>query len=273
MRAERAVEYTECDGLRVAYERAGTGPPVVLLHGYVGDGVSTWRRQIDALADQFTVVAWDAPGTGRSSDPPESFGITGYADCLARFMSELRLERPHLVGLSFGGALAIAFAAQYVAIPKTLVLASAYAGWAGSLPPGAAEQRLSQALQLSQLSADDFVDALLPTMFSASTPAAVVEEFGASLRDFHPRGFRALAQACAADLRPALPHIVAPTLLVHGDNDLRAPLEVAEALRAAIRDSTLVILRGAGHCCNIEAPEDFNHEVRDFLLAQDSRTP
>jgi pimeloyl-ACP methyl ester carboxylesterase len=273
MRAERAVEYVECDGLRVAYERAGRGPPVVLLHGYVGDGVSTWRRQIDALADEFTVVAWDAPGAGRSADPPESFGVMGYADCLARFISELGLERPHVVGLSFGGTLAIAFAARHAAVPRTLVLASAYAGWAGSLPVGAAEQRLSQALQLADFSADDFVGTLLPTMFSASTPAAVVEEFGVSLRNFHPRGFRALADACAGDLRPALSHIVAPTLLLYGDNDLRAPLEVAEALHAAIKDSTLVLLPGVGHCCNIEAPEDFNREVRDFLLAQNSTTP
>jgi pimeloyl-ACP methyl ester carboxylesterase len=65
------------DGLRIAFERAGGGPPLVLLHGYVGDGPTTWRRQIDDLSDEFTVVAWDAPGVGRSSDPPESFGLAG----------------------------------------------------------------------------------------------------------------------------------------------------------------------------------------------------
>jgi pimeloyl-ACP methyl ester carboxylesterase len=59
----------QADGLRIAYERAGEGPPIVLLHGHVGDGRSTWRSQTDELADEFTVVAWDAPGAGRSSDP------------------------------------------------------------------------------------------------------------------------------------------------------------------------------------------------------------
>jgi pimeloyl-ACP methyl ester carboxylesterase len=263
------MESVECGELRVAYERAGTGPPVVLLHGYVGDGVPTWRPQIEALADDYTVVVWDAPGAGGSSDPPESFGIAGYADCLAQFIAEVGLDRPHVIGLSFGGALAIAFGGRHAAIPRTLVLASAYAGWAGSLPADVTEQRLSQALELSQLSADEFVRALLPTMFSPSTPREAVEEFGASLRTFHPAGFRALARACAEDVRPALGRIVAPTLLVYGDSDVRAPLRVAEDLHAAISTSTLVVLSGAGHVCNIEATDDFNREIRSFLAEHD----
>jgi pimeloyl-ACP methyl ester carboxylesterase len=87
------VERVDVDGLAIAYERAGTGAPMVLLHGYVGDGPSVWRHQIDALSDEYTVVAWDAPGAGGSPDPPETFGIAGYADCLARFIEVLRLGR------------------------------------------------------------------------------------------------------------------------------------------------------------------------------------
>ena len=249
------MEYVECGGLRIAYEREGVGPPLVLLHGYVGDGLTTWRRQIDDLSDEFTVVAWDAPGAGGSSDPPESFGVAGYVDCLARFISELGLERPHVAGLSFGGALAIAFAGRHCATPKSLVLASAYAGWAGSLPAEVTEQRFRQALQLSSLSPDDFVDALLPTMFSPSTPREVVEDFGTSLRAFHPAGFRALAHACAENVRPDLSRILVPSLLVYGESDARAPVGVAEDLRAAIAGSTLTVLPGAGHCCNLESPE------------------
>src|SRR2546426_12656175 len=100
------MEELDVDGLRIAYERAGDGPPLVLLHGYVGDGVTTWRRQIEGLSDEFAVVAWDAPGAGRSSDPPESFGMAGYADCLAGFVTGLGLERPHVAGLAVRGALA-----------------------------------------------------------------------------------------------------------------------------------------------------------------------
>jgi pimeloyl-ACP methyl ester carboxylesterase len=167
--------------------------------------------------------------------------------------------------------LALAFAARYPSVPATLVLASAYAGWFGSLTYDVADQRLRQALALSELSADEFVDALLPTMFSAEVSAQVVDEHGAAMRRFHPAGFRALSRASAEDLRPLLSRIVAPALLVYGDADVRAPIEVAERLRAALPRSTLVTLPGIGHCCNTEAPEDFNRAVRDFLRAHASK--
>lgn len=87
----------------------------------------------------------------------------------------------------------------------------------------------------------------------------------ASMLGFHPVGFRAMARASAEDLREVLTHIEVPTLLVYGDSDVRAPLPVAEDLHAAISGSTLVVLPGAGHLCNIEAPEEFSRAVRDFL--------
>jgi pimeloyl-ACP methyl ester carboxylesterase len=259
------MEMTEVDGLQIAYERAGDGPPLVLLHGYVGDGPTTWRRQIEGLSDEFTVVVWNAPGVGRSTDPPESFGMAGYADCLAGFIDGLRLDKPHVAGLSFGGALALELYHRHPAIPMTLILASAYAGWGGSLPADVAAQRLQQALVLADLSPDEFVGALLPTMFSEATPAESVDQFGAAMLGFHPAGFRAMARASAADLRAVLPTINVPTLLVYGDKDVRAPLTVAEELHAAISDSTLVVLPDAGHVCNIEAPEEFNRVVASFL--------
>jgi pimeloyl-ACP methyl ester carboxylesterase len=259
------MDTVEAAGLRIAYERVGKGPPLVLLHGYVGDGATTWRHQIDEFCDEFTVVAWDAPGAGRSADPPESFGIAGYADCLATFIDELALARPHVVGLSFGGALAIEFCGRRPTVPSTLILASAYAGWRGSLSPDAAEQRLQQALSLSELPSDAFVDTLLPTMFSDGTAAQTVEAFAAAMRQFHAAGFRAMARASAEDVRDMLPMIKVPTLLVYGDNDVRAPLTVARQLHEAIPPSTLVVLPKAGHVCNAEAPEEFNTAVRAFL--------
>jgi pimeloyl-ACP methyl ester carboxylesterase len=259
------MEQIEVAGLRIAYERAGAGPPLVLLHGYVGDGPTLWRPQLEALCDEFVVVVWDAPGVGGSSDPPESFGMAGYADCLAGFVDALHLDRPHVAGLSFGGALALELSRRHPGIPKTLILASAYAGWGGSLPAEAADQRLQQALRLADLSPDAFVGELLPTMFSEATAPATVDEFGASMRAFHPTGFRAMARASAEDLRAALPQINVPTLLVYGGEDVRAPLTVAHDLEAAISGSKLVVLPDAGHLCNVEAPDEFNTAVREFL--------
>jgi pimeloyl-ACP methyl ester carboxylesterase len=263
------MDIVEVDGLSIAYERVGSGPPLVLLHGYVGDGPTTWRRQLDELSDEFTVIAWDAPGAGRSSDPPPGFGLDGYADCLSTFLKELGSAAASVAGLSFGGILALGLQRRHREMSSALILASAYAGWAGSLPAEVAKNRLAQALALADRTPEDFADALLPTMFSKTMPPETVEAFRASMQAFHPRGFRAMARASAEDVRAVLPDVAVPTLLVYGEHDVRAPLTIAEALHAAISGSRLVVLRDAGHVCNIEAPDEFNDTVRDFL--HDSR--
>src|SRR5215213_4242939 len=74
--------------VRVAFERVGDGPAVVLLHGVLGDS-RMWRRRLDELCGEFTLIAWDAPGCGRSSDPPAGFRLPEYADCLAAFIDRL----------------------------------------------------------------------------------------------------------------------------------------------------------------------------------------
>ena len=259
------MDEVSVDGRRVEFERSGNGPAVLLLHGYVGDAHATWQPQLDALADQFTVIAWNAPGTGKSSVPPESFGMAGYADCVAGFVDALGLDRPHIVGLSFGGALALAFASRCPDKPASVVVVSGYAGWAGSLPAPVAEARLAQALRLSEMSGGTLADTLLPTMFASPPSVAVVDAFADSLRRFDAVGFRAMARASAEDLRPVLGGVIAPTLLIRGDRDERAPQPVADELHAALTGSTLVTMSGVGHVCNLEAPDDFNEIVRDWL--------
>jgi Predicted hydrolases or acyltransferases (alpha/beta hydrolase superfamily) len=155
------MDEVEVAGLRIGFERAGEGPALVLLHGGFSDS-RQWRRQLDSLSDEFTVVAWDAPGCGRSSDPPETFRACDYADCLAGFIEALGLGRPHLLGHSFGGMLALELYRLHPAVPRTLVLTATYAGWAGSLPPEVVEQRLQQVLQEADLPPEEVVPRYIP---------------------------------------------------------------------------------------------------------------
>jgi pimeloyl-ACP methyl ester carboxylesterase len=259
------MESVDLNGQRIAYVRSGSGPPVVLLHGVLADS-RVWRPQIDALSDEFTVVAWDAPGCGGSSDPPDDIGLSGYADRLAGFMDALGLRTPHVVGLSFGGTLAIELAIRHPGSARSLVLASAYAGWAGSLPPDTVRQRLDQALRESDLPADRFVPGWIPGLLTESAPADVVDATLQMMFDFHPAGYRAIALAMAsADLRAGLPTIRVPTLVLHAERDERAPRSAVEALHAGIRGSRLAVLGGVGHLSSAEAPDLFTSAIRGFL--------
>jgi pimeloyl-ACP methyl ester carboxylesterase len=252
-------------GGSIAYERRGDGPPLVLVHGWLSDS-RDWRPQLEALSDEFTVIAWDAPGCGRSFDPPEDYALHRYADCLAAFIDVIGLERPHVLGLSLGSGLALELFRRHPEVPRSLVLASAYAGWLGSLGRAAAEERRQWALQGAERPREEFVREFGETLFTESVPAEIVNETLDICRDFHPAGLRAMANASAdADLRDVLPLIDVPTLLIYGDADQRSPVSIGEELHAQIPGSKLVVITGPGHMVNLEAPERFNEEVRSFL--------
>jgi pimeloyl-ACP methyl ester carboxylesterase len=240
---------------------------LVLLHGAFADS-RDWLPQLDGLSDDFTVVAWDAPGCGGSFDPPEDFGLAGYADCLADFIDALGLARPHVCGLSFGGGLAIELARRHRALPRSLVLASAYAGWAGSLGREEAERRRAEFLRNADRPLEDVVREFTTTLFTDSVPHEVVDEaVDVMLGATRAAGMRAMGNAFAdADLRDALSSIDVPTLLIYGDADQRSPpYPVGEALHSGIPGSRLIVFEGPGHVVNLEEPERFNDEVRSFL--------
>jgi pimeloyl-ACP methyl ester carboxylesterase len=267
------MDEVEVGGHRIAYERRGEGPPLVLLHGWPMDG-REWHRQIDGLSDEFTVVAWDAPGAGRSSDPPATFRrLPDWADCLVGFIEALGLGRPHVGGLSWGGGLALELYRRHPGVVRTLILASAYAGWAGSLPDEVVTQRLQLMLRNSELPPDRWAPALVATFFAKDAPSEIIREAVSIVSDLHPSATRVAMQAFAeADLRDVLPRIVVPTLLLCGEEDVRAPRSVWETLHSEIRGSKLVLIPGVGHVIDIEAAERFNTEVKTFLRAQSRDT-
>lgn len=251
-------------GLSVAFERTGDGPPLVLLHGFTQDS-RVWRPQREDLSDRFTVVAWDAPGAGRSADPEGPFEMTDWADCLAGFLHAARVERAHILGLSWGGLLAQELYRRHPARVRSLVLADTYAGWKGSLAEPIPEQRLAACLEDASLPPGEFVPKYLPGMLGASATRDVREELAGIMADFHPIGFRLMATALArADTRDLLPSIRVPTLLLWGDADARSPLAVAHQMRDAIPGARLAVIPGAGHVSNLEEPARFDAEVRAF---------
>lgn len=259
------VGTVEVNGRTIAYRRAGDGPPLVLLHGGWSDG-RAWWPQLEGLADEFTIIAWDAPGCGGSWDPPADFPLPDYADAVADLIGALGIDRPHLLGLSFGGGLALEVYHRHPDLPRSLVLASAYAGWAGSLPSDVVEERVRRALDEIERPPADWVASYIPGFFAGPVAQESIEELLSIMGDVRPAGVRPMIKAFAeADLRDMLTTIAVPTLLLYGELDQRSPLTIAEELHARILNSTLVVLPGVGHVSNIEAPDVFNAEVRRFL--------
>ena len=261
------MEVVQANGLEIAYERVGEGPPLVFVHGAAEDG-RVWQPQLAALADEFTVVAWDEPGAGRSSDVPADFGLADYANCLAALIEALALGPAHVAGLSWGGTVVQELYRHHPELVATLILVDTYAGWKGSLPEE--EVRCSGRGRASD--ARGARRGVRPHPSRDCSPATRRPSSSRCSRRSPPTSApRASGRSCCvmaeADQRDLLPRIAVPTLLIWGELDARSPLSVARQFEQAIPDTKLVVIPGAGHVSNLERPEQFNEAVREFCRA------
>ena len=192
--------------------------------------------QLAALADEFTVIAWDEPGAGGSSDLPADFPLAEYAHCLAALIEAIGLGPAHVAGLSWGGTVAQELYRHHPELVATLILADTYAGWKGSLRTRRCAPGVSGVLDCSPRRAPSSD----PTFrVVRRRPAGRVRDAPGS--DDRRRSARepqdpGLAMA-EADLRDLLPTIAVPTLLIWGELDARSPLRVARELEDAIPDT------------------------------------
>jgi pimeloyl-ACP methyl ester carboxylesterase len=155
---------------------------------------------------------------------------------------------------------------HHPAVPASLVLIGGYAGWAGSLPPEEVARRLEMFLGMAELG-DAFDPKSYPGLFSELIPANRDAALATMMREnLRPATIRAAGHIGAeTDLRPVLPAVNVPTLVLHGEVDARSPLANAEALHSAISTSQLVVLRNLGHACVVEDPEACAAEIRPFV--------
>ena len=264
------MEIVRANGLEIAYERVGDGPPLVFVHGAAEDG-RMWQPQLAALADEFTVVAWDEPGAGRSSDLPADFGLADYAHCLAALIEALGLGPAHVAGLSWGGTVALELYRHHPELVATLILVDTYAGWKGSLPEEEVRAAGRGSARDARRAGEEF-DPTLPGLFAGDPPAEFVPLLDEMAADVRPESLRTqLLVMAEADQRDLLPRIAVPTLLIWGELDVRSPLAVARQFQHAIPDAELVVIPGCGHVSNLEHPDEFNHAVREFCRAHSPR--
>ncbi|WP_406035534.1 alpha/beta hydrolase [Nocardioides sp. NBC_00163] len=255
------MDVVEIDGLRIACRRAGNGPAVVFVHGGAEDG-RAWTPQLDALSDEFTVIAWDEPGAGGSGDVPAGFALSDYADHLAGLIRALDISPCTLVGLSWGVTVILELYRRHPAVARSLVLADGYAGWRGSLGPDEADARLAGLLDQPEGS----FDPTLPGLFAGPPPPKFVPLLEAMAADVRRHSMlTALTAMARADLTDVLGTIQVPTRLIWGALDVRSPLSVAQEFERQIQGATLAVIPRCGHVSNLEAPQAFNDILRSFL--------
>lgn len=270
-------------GYRRAFVRAGTGPPLLLLHG-VGNSAQTWAGVLDRLSGSHTVIAPDLLGHGASDKPRGDYSIAGYANGMRDLLAVLDVEQVTVVGHSFGGGIALQFAYQFPEMVQRLVLVGS-----GGLGPD-----LSATLRMATVpGAEAVLGALAAVSGGLRTGLRVVEGAGSALgwkrmsdlaeaadailalRDVSARRafvrtlrgvVDAHGQAVTALDRLYLANSV-PMLVVWGSRDPIVPAAHAQALRSLVPTARVEVFEGAGHWPHLDDPDRFSAVLREFLAS------
>ncbi len=255
-------QFLEVDGLHVRYVDAGSGRPLLLMHG-LGGAIESWTNNIDALAKEMRVIALDLPGFGYSDKPKMSYTIKFYADFIAKFVKQLGVAPLAIVGSSLGGHVACELAIMHPDIVSKLVVIS---------PPGALPRsfkgtpalkkyvRMLEAKSVTEVKKALFAvdgkpaaDEYAKIVFEKLAMPGAKEAFLSALK----------GSAQAPRLNRRLSKIRMPMMVLWGKDDIMIPAKYVAPF-VGMKNSKIVLLENCGHRPHVDRPEVFNRLVADF---------
>jgi pimeloyl-ACP methyl ester carboxylesterase len=244
------METIEVNGIRLAYDRRGSGTPMVLLHGFPLDH-HLWDEVVPLLEDQFDLILPDLRGFGGSSTVDSFYSMEDYASDVAALLDHLNIQNAAVVGHSMGGYIALAFARLYPDRVRGLGLVSSQVL---ADPPERKEGRYKSAAEVADKGIASVVEAMTPKF--TSDPR--LQDYARKSMEQQPPGayigaLKAMAER--VDSTPLLPSIDYPVVIVHGDADSLVPIDRAREVKAAVPDAHLVEVSGAGHMPMMEDAE------------------
>jgi len=261
------------DGNPVNVIDIGSGPPILWVHG-LGGAWQNWLEQLPEFAEDHRCVAIDLPGFGESPVPRDDISIAGYGRGLAELMDQLEIPEAVVVGNSMGGFISAELAIQAPKRVEKLVLVSAAglsseqihlrplltvarmtafaAAWVGTHSDELSRRPRARRLLVSGVMRrpDRLAGALIAEQVRGSGKPGFID---------------ALDALATYRIRDRLPQIAAPTLVVWGTHDRLVPVEDADEFERLIPNAWKVVFADTGHVPQLERPEAFNEELREFL--------
>ena len=251
--------FLQLPGVRIHFRVVGEGPPILLLHGLASSGID-WFPIAPALASRHRLILMDLRGHGHSSlAQAKGYGIETMAGDAWRLLEALAVDKPHVVGLSLGGCVALQMACQRPAALDRLVLANTFARLRSN---GLLASRL---IRLRRTLGN--IDALAQVVATSLFNDPAVQAFAAERLRRNDMGAirRTMAALALFDVRRRLPRIANPVLVLAGDRDRTVPSRCTEELAGGLPLARLHIIADAGHALPYDQPDAFVAAVRDFL--------
>lgn len=278
---EFKTRYTHIDSLEIAYIKKGRGPVTLLfIHG-LSSNSDAWSKNIKALSDQYTCIAIDLPGFGKSSKVNAPYTPSFFAEVTHRFIEKCRLKNVVLIGHSMGGQAAIQLAATYPGDIEKLVLV-APAGLEVFSEAHAALLKNTFTTEMVATTTEEQIEKNYQlNFFSLPADAAGMIEDRKQIRyaaDFHAH-CRAIVKSISGMLDepvfPLLEHIPHNTLVIFGEEDQLIPnrylhpglttREVGQIARQKIKNARLKFVKESGHFVQFEKPAEVNTHLREFI--------
>ena len=250
-------KFIEVDGIKVAYEEEGSGRAVILMHGW-GQNKEMMSAIFMHLKNSFRVISLDFPGFGDSEEPKEAWGVPDYELFFVHFLKQLNVEKPILIGHSFGCRVAIRFAADYPEDIHKMCLTGA----AGILPKRGLDYHIkTKAYKTGKW------------LLKVTGQTKKLEELqkNAGSEDYrNASGIMrpTFVKVVNDDVSPILKDVKCPVLLVWGDLDTAAPLWMGQQMEKEMADAGLAIFEGDDHFAYWHQPDRFNR-VLDVFLEKD----
>jgi len=269
-------KYVSVNGMNIRYAVRGSGPPLLLLHGFC-EFLETWDFNLRPLGEYYRVYAVDLPGHGLSDKPYLDYTLSFFTDFTVSFMQALGIERADVIGHSFGGAIGISLAADFPGKVDRLILESSF-GLANdiSLLHKLCSVPVMAGVHSQKAGADSALEERINLEFYRPDFAAREIVSRSYLFMQMPEARRVMLSIMhnwvdANGLRPEvvmvdkLPLIKAPVLLIHCEQDKIHPPALSRNAGQLIPDARLKILSDCGHCPHIEQAAEFNEAVLEFL--------
>jgi 3-oxoadipate enol-lactonase len=247
----------------LAYDDAGQGPVVVLVHGHPFNR-SIWAPQLDALAGRFRVIAPDLRGYGESPVTAGTVTMRQLAGDVGHLLERAGADTAALVGLSMGGLVVMELAA---ADPQRWWALGFVATTARPVTAAERADRLARARIAEEQGMAPLAEEMAARLFGPGPDPALVEQIMAMMLATNPLGAAAALRGRAErpDYRPLLRELETSSFVCVGDRDSFSTAQVTEELTGCLREPQLVVFDNVGHLPNLERPGDFNEQLLAFL--------
>ncbi|MEH7114184.1 alpha/beta hydrolase [Neobacillus niacini] len=252
--------------LLIHYQIEGSGKPIIILHG-MGNNSQSWKKQLAGLSESYTVIAWDAPGYGKSSDPKEEFtNFSQFADILKGFIEKLNYHSVTLLGHSMGSAIALDFCYRFPEMVDRLIISDATRGSAALSEEENKKKLKARLTNIDTLEPREIASQRVKELLSPNPDPEVKKEAERIMAQVRPMGYRSVAYSLFnLNQMNLLSSITVPTLVICGEYDKVTPVNESKVFHSEIKNSELVIIPGTGHLCYQEDPNSFNGIVLNFL--------